>query len=272
MILKKVHPTSSNYPGFEIVKAIYSIKNNNFKDVFVSNKSLDHIQLCPQNMGILSKDIVNELKIHLPNTKFRPHANVRTGNKLEFFDASIDLKSSFAQSYMKRLKRLIKWLGSSGYSWHAGERVSGGLSLIKDKTNYLSDYLGIRVGVEGLYQSPKKYAIDCFLEYEALLGLDCDFALDLSHLQIVCFNEFKNEACQIENAKQLAKELMAAKNCLEIHISDNDFKKDSHRQINTSRWWFNVLNDVSINDDTLVFCESDQRNLKEKSIFKLNGT
>ncbi len=256
MIRRAAHPASSCLPGFGYAEAAHRLLRGGLGDPMLESVSPERMQLCPQQRGWLSREACAGLRERHPQTEFRLHANARLRDKLERFDAGSDLRAEGA-GYALRLKRACGWLGSAAYTYHAPpERI--GWEAMRANALRLEDFLGIPVGVEGLYPSGRPGRdpmLSTLAEYERLLGADFGFALDLSHLQIVC----EAEGAGLDSARSLARALLESPRCREAHVSDNDLRRDSHRALETERWWMGVLDAAELSPGCALFCESDQR-------------
>lgn len=258
MIEVEVSPASACWPGFRYGDAVELLARKGLSDPMLSRVSLDRMQLCPQQRGIVDKELCDRLARRHPATRFRLHANARLSDRLEMFDATMDIRSGEAKEYAKKLKRACGWLKAEAYSYHAGPRA---VSIAEMRANALrlQDYLGIPVGVEGLYPSRRPgeaWLLSTLGEHESLLGGEMRFALDLSHFQIVCAAELGEDP---KSGRELLRALLEDPACMEAHVSDNDLRKDSHRRLEEPRWWMEVLNEADRPASQAVFCESDQR-------------
>ncbi len=252
MIKHNVNPASSCYPGLPYENAIAHVIHRKAKDPLIQHYQTEHVQLCPQHKNFLENASCENLTETYPKTLFRLHANVKTSPELYIFDASNNLKDNKTKRYIKQLKYLNNSLKSTAYTYHAGRRKNSFSQMI-DNVLTLQDYMKIPVGVEGLYPSNRDdWHISTLKEYEQLLSLDVFFVIDLSHLQIVA--EFENTI-----PKDLTTALLEHKNCIEIHVSDNNLISDQHQLIATNRWWIEVLNNAKISSNNTIFIESDQR-------------
>lgn len=252
MIYKNVCPASSCFPGTHYAESVSLLYEKGLTDNILKSFSFEHMQLCPQQKGVIDVELIDKFKRLYPDTKFRYHANVRLYPKIFFFDASSNLKSPDVIEYVERLGQAHYWLKPDVYSFHAGSKKAKFQEMISNVL-YLQDFLKIPVAVEGLYPSRNdNWHLSSVKEYELLLKLDVFYAIDLSHIQIVANAEGVLP-------KDLIKELIESKRCLEIHVSDNDLVSDSHRQMKKSRWWMDILNEANIDKNAVIFCESDQR-------------
>lgn len=255
LLNKKVSPTSACFPGKPIETAMSLLIKNNPKDNCLTKWDFSEVQLCPQHIGFISSFTTQTIKDKYPNIQFRLHANVRLNRNHRPFDASHILEENL--EYIKQLKEIQNQLNSKVYSYHAPMHEMSSWEKIAQNTLELQDFLNIPVAIEGLYPN-KKYKdlwSNSINAYESLLKTNLFYALDLSHLNIA-YEQYSST--QRETIKQLVIEMLENKNCLEIHISDNDGKHDSHKPISDEKWWLEPLNNSKINSRCVIFCESNQ--------------
>lgn len=204
-----------------------------------------HMQICPQNRGQITPALLASLLDDYPDTSFRLHANVWLLEKLRI----IDLDSIMDEpEYLAALKDCQVALGHPVYSLHPGVRQGRDIDWLTAQATRLQDYLGSPVAIEGMYPSRHHYFLSTWLEYIALLESDVCFALDFSHIKILC-----DHTRRIEHT--LINEMLSSGRCLEIHISDNDGRHDQHTGIedwDQQCWssWF-----ASATENTVVFTE-----------------
>ena len=209
--------------------------------------SLDHVQLCPQNSGVLDEERLARLRARWPKTRFRLHANVNVGLRR----AGVSLATvRHDRAYYRRLTALNRILGDPPYVGHAGRRSCGSLQALFDNTRRLADMMGAAVGVEGLYPPrgalPGPFQLSTWDEYAALLDARVHYAVDLSHLHIL--------ACATGRLELgLVRELVASEWCLEVHVSANDGETDAHERLVARPWWWTVLADI--HPQAVIFTE-----------------
>lgn len=258
MINLDVNPTSANFPGFSYLDSIEKIYQG-ISEPKIKSITPRHMQLCPQNRGHLSPVFCSLIIEKYKNTRFRIHANARVHPELEMFDASYDFKNPRIVKYIRSLKLVCDTLKSPIYSFHAGRRSNSYNEVITNTLN-LQDTLKIPVALEGLYPSKKdNWHLSTLKEYESLLNSDIHYAIDLSHMQIVCYQEKVTPV-------DLIKALVEHKNCLEVHISNNNFYADQHQILETDRFWFDILNFATFNKNTHIFTEGDHRKKNEGEV------
>lgn len=207
-----------------------------------------HLQLVPQCTGQLTEDLAHSLVARYPGSQFRLHANVRVLEP----HVTADL-SNFPQhlAWFSQAARVSRTLGAAAYSAHAGRRSHSTLAAMLDNARRVADLFGCPVAVEGLYPTPD----DCFLvstwpEYQVLLESGVPFALDLSHMNILA-----RQSGQQESA--LVLELLASGQCIEVHVSDNDGRSDTHQVCARPVWWEPLL--ARVNSAAVIFSEGNHR-------------
>lgn len=242
-----INPTTANFPGyayFQAVSMAYHMKSD------WAHIQTQHMQLCPQQMGRIDKELCNKLLVKYPQTQFRCHANVRLFEELYIFDATNEQELELNKEYIKRLKETNTDLKSQVYSFHAGRRVIS-LDKMADNVKRLQDKLQIQVAVEGLYPDKNaQWLINSWKEYEWLLNSQLYMAIDMSHLQIVAYAE----QCW---PKDLITELLTSSKCLEIHIAGNDEIHDNHQKVNGNEKWHELLENIQTT--AIIFTEENQR-------------
>jgi hypothetical protein len=244
-----INATTANFPGMSYEQAIVSV-HEGIEEGAIGQVKTHHMQLCPQNRGVLSAEFCEKIKDVFPQTQFRVHANARVHPVLEMFDASYDMTDKRVMKYMKSLKEVNTLIGAPIYSYHAGRRTTTYAQMRANVLN-LQEYLQIPVAVEGLYPSKRDdWFISSLSDYEALLTDEMNYALDLSHLQIVCSKE---KVYDID----LIRSLLSDEKCLEIHVSDNNCIADSHSKLEGEKWWFEAIQGANIHSHTHFFTEGN---------------
>jgi hypothetical protein len=109
--------------------------------------------------------------------------------------------------------------------------------------------MGLGVGVEGMCDS--RDLLSTWAELRWLLDSGLKYALDLSHVQIFAKREGKKD-------HGLLKDLLQSPACLEIHVSDNDGRRDRHDLLNTPPWWWRDFTDAASQITAVVFSEGRQ--------------
>lgn len=244
-----INGTTACYPGKSFDEATKHLQHS---AEFYGPISTEHVQLCPQTQSIASLDMVAALQAKYPDTKFRLHANVRRQGKIELFDCSSNPETW--KSYLTDIKTVNTALGSPDWSIHAG-RSHVSQEVMYDNLARTQDFMGCRVAIEGLYPSRRTpWNMSTYEQYAELLERDCFFALDVSHVNIM-----KSQDTQNFNWIELVKNLMEHKNCIEIHISDNDGREDVHMRLDKKPWWWDTLQEAQLPEHCVVFTEGNQR-------------
>ncbi|MDA8153014.1 MAG: hypothetical protein M0003_09935 [Acidithiobacillus sp.] len=222
------------FPGFSFAGSA--------QRVFALSDGTEELQICPQNYGILDEQVVNDLQA-IGFTKMRPHANVRLDwGGPRIVDASTPW--SVSKPYFQKLAVLSHTMGATAYSLHAGRTAdNGGCSLgtMLDNVARVRDTLGIPVAVEGLYPAKgHPFLMATWEEYEAVLrDGETPLAIDLSHLNIL--------TRRLGARDDLVAELLAYPLTLEVHISGNDGRADSHALCTGQEFWWPLMEHIHPN-------------------------
>jgi len=214
------------------------------------------IQLCPQHPTRVDDGLVDRLLADFPDTRFRLHASVRLRGEMEYINSQnrrVIHDAAFVDNWkwFKEAARLSQRLNAPAYTVHAGRRENASLLEMANNVRKMVDLFGCRVGVEGLYPDRGTWLIQDWAEYAWLLESGLDFAVDLSHLNIVAHKS------RIGWEEGLVKELLASEHCLEVHFSGNDGEDDRHLKLeDRPRWWGWI---DSIHPDAVVFSEGSQK-------------
>lgn len=248
MMTYRVCAASAVFPGFSALTCLEKLSQG-VQEAMWGTLSTDHVQLCPQTMGTLIDRHVDELMERHPDVRFRLHANARVQNKHRLLDAS-----TFSQDtldYYQDLARISKRLKAPAYSLHAGYVQCATQEEMFDHVKRIQELFGdIPVAIEGLYPNlHKAQLIDSWKGYEALLESGLFMAIDLSHLQIVAKTEKHWE-------NDLVEALLSSKQCLEVHLSENDGYKDQHTLSTQAPSWLDDL--AFVHPDAVLFSEGDQ--------------
>lgn len=246
-----VNAATACYPGIRHDKAV-SLLVSGTSEPALGKLSVGHIQLCPQNFGAIDDVLIEKLKTIAPDTQFRLHANVRAPiNGQPHWDASNF--SSTTLPYFQEMADVSKKLNAPAYSLHAGSRKNASLASLIDTQKTLQDMFEVPVAIEGLYPTVRdEYLVSTWAEYRWLMDNNVPYALDLSHLAILA-----KKSKQIESS--LVLDLMTSDLCLEIHVSDNDGRSDSHLPLDRHPWWWeSLVNARTINTRPVLFSEGNQ--------------
>lgn len=258
-----VNGSTACWPGSTHCEAISKLLAGVDEPVW-GRLAVDHIQICPQNRGILDDEGAADILAVLPGTtKARLHANVRllpmssshiTGSSPNAHDASTGMLwrgyPATSKLYFHQLAKLSSLLGSPAYTLHAGYRRNASLDEMRKNVLAIEQLMQIPVGVEGLYPQKDMWLIHDWFEYAWLLESGLHYAIDLSHLHIVAKQSDRFEL-------NLVKELVSSSKCIEVHVSGNNGDKDSHEVTQANQWWFEAL--LHIHQDCVIFTEGDHR-------------
>lgn len=243
---KQIHVSLGAFPGRTYLGAMELAKSA------VEPKwgalSTGHVQLCPQNFGQLTESIAGELIANHPDTQFRLHANVRVLPKMQILDMSDYFGNAY---YFDELARISKILKAPAYTAHAGKRDLADLMEIVRWADDLSLKMDCPVGIEGHYPTKgDRYLVSSWEEYGALYKSGAFYALDLSHLNIVA-----HVSGYIDD--ELVARMLSSNRCLEVHVSENDGKGDTHQQMSDQTCWWEPLMD-EIHPNAVIFTEGNQ--------------
>lgn len=246
---QKIMAASALAPGVSHARAMAAIADG-VTDPVLGPISADEVQLCPQHAGKLHEGLVDELMERHPGTRFRIHATPRVSG--EHHHRIVDAaNASEHPEQVARTAKLSRRMDAPAYTLHAGRRSEGTLAKAFENVRRLEDLFQCPVGIEGLY--PSVGANDVWLlsrwsDHEELLASDVKFALDLSHLNIVARRER-------DERPDLVEALMSSPRCIELHLSDNQARLDSHQPMTPGKpvWWMSHL--PSVNPLATVFYE-----------------
>ena len=242
----EVQGTTACFPGVRFEEAVRRLADG-VEEPLLGRLGTAHVQLCPQNFGVLDEAVVERLRESFPAVRFRLHANVRVFRQVYRWSAS-DFSPDTA-FYFRRVAEISRHLGSEAYTLHAGQRHCT-LGELCRKVRALEDLFGVPVGVEGHYPVPRnRWLVSDWDEYHWLLESGLRFVVDLSHLNIVARTTGRRE-------DRLVEELLACDRCLEIHVSANDGRRDLHWPLEREPWWWPLLE--YRNPNAVVFSEGNQ--------------
>lgn len=208
---------------------------------------VDHVQLVPQNHGLLSEDVAGQLLEAFPGTQFRLHANVRVLRSHTIADLS---STGIHAEWFTRAALVSKALKAPAYTAHSGYRGQATLLQALDAARRLADEFGCPVGIEGQYPTKDDaLLVSTWEEYQVVLESGVPYALDLSHMNILAHRTGRTEL-------GLVQEMMNCERCIELHVSDNDGRGDSHQVCEQPSWWFPLL--AELHPKTVVFTEGNQ--------------
>lgn len=248
----KINAVSACWSSLPYEMAIQHIADGTIEPI-LGQLSCEHVQLCPQHPDFLSDSLIEKLQEKFPHIQFRLHSDVRLINKrgvtIDLIDFNQDTKW-----YFETLAQFSKKIKAPLYSLHAGNRQDYTLQDLFDKTHQLEEIFDCPVAVEGHYPFGKnKYLLNSWAEYEAMYRAGINFALDLSHLNIVAHREGWQDDLTIE--------MLGSKQCKEIHISFNEGILDNHMiatENQTSLWskWQDMI--IKSKSAADIFSEGNQ--------------
>lgn len=236
----------ASYPGERHLNAAARAIQTPPSEVMFGQLSTDHIQLVPQNFGIVDEDLVDELKSKYPHTQFRLHANVRVLQERLVADiSSLDMYPQWFECAAHISKRL----GAPAYSAHSGYREQATMSQMFENTRRITDMFECPVAIEGQYPTKTgEFLVNSWEEYREVFESGLPYALDLSHLNIV-----RHRTGRLELG--LVQEMLSSPQCIEVHVSDNDGDGDHHQVCDKPTWWTPLL--PYIQPNAIVFSEGN---------------
>lgn len=248
--MNQINISLAAYPGMRHEQAaqlaIGSARQGTLVEACLGQIAVSHVQLVPQNFGLLDESLADSLMAAFPEVQFRLHANVRVMPS----HCIADLSNLAAQAdWFQQAAAISKRLKAPAYSAHSGTRENATLKEMLSNARRAADMFGCPVGVEGQY--PDKgdtLLVSSWEEYQQVFESGVPYALDLSHLNIVVFKSGRRE-------DNLVKEMLSCERCIEVHVSHNDGRGDSHQVCDTQPWWFPLLN--SIHENSIVFTEGN---------------
>jgi sugar phosphate isomerase/epimerase len=246
-----LNAATAMFPGDTYLDAMEKLSTGHVSDAGFP-VSLSQVQLCPQNHGVLSKELLGQLQELYPNTVFRLHATCRLAiNGYRRYEASTPLHVS--RAYFKELADLSAAIDAPVYSLHAGRRAEATLGEVIRNVALLQDIFQCPVAIEGLYPTRgDTLLMSTWDEYRTLMESGLYYALDMSHLNIVSTHQRKWDT-------GLVMALLEHPNCLEIHVSSNNGRSDTHLPLIEDAlpvWWADLQH---AGPNAVIFTESNQR-------------
>jgi hypothetical protein len=252
--LKKAGPvvniSLAAFPGMRheqaTERAVTRARAGELNEKFLGVISTGHIQLVPQNFGLLSESLVDDLMDAYPEVQLRLHANVRVQPSHRVADLA-----NFGSNtdWFECAAAISKRIRAPAYTAHSGLREDATMTSMLDNARRASDLFGCPVGVEGQYPVPgNTLLVSSWDEYRQVFESGCPYALDLSHLNIVVHQSGRRE-------DNLVREMLSCDRCIEVHLSDNEGQGDSHQVCESQTWWYPLLG--YINEKTVVFTEGN---------------
>lgn len=250
----KIYTSLASFPGATIQEACL-LANNGVSDPFYGQLSVNKVQLVPQNRGHLDSEVVQALMSTYPNTEFRLHANVRIAHNGSNILKITDLSSySKQKDWFESAAKLSKQLKAKAYTLHSGYSKNADMQTIVENCKRIQDLFECKVGIEGQYPTIRNdLLMTTWDDYRFVMESGCYFVLDLSHLNILQKALGPNE--------KLCEDMISHENCLEIHLSANNGKADTHSLITSEIWWHPLLQKANKNAD--IFYEGNL--LKQKN-------
>ena len=244
----KVQLSLAAYPGLSFGEALVTAHSTPPSEPLWGPLSMEQVQLCPQNAGHLSEDLVWQLREDFSEPRFRLHANVRVLPNRQVADLA---DWSDSQTYFSALAKVSHMLGATGYSAHAGSREHTTLQRLIEYAKAANDLFDCPVGIEGHYPTlNNRYLVDSWSEYQAVFESGVPYAVDLSHLNILVSRTHRRE-------DGLVAEMLNCERCMEVHVSDNDGVGDTHQTLNVAPWWYPLMRHV--HPEAVIFSEGNQR-------------
>lgn len=245
-----VHISLAAFPGMRheqsAERAVSEARLGTLEEGVLGSISVAHIQLVPQNFGLLSETLVDGLMTAYPEAQFRLHANTRVLPSQRVADLS---NFGSYQEWFIQAAAISQRLRAPAYTAHSGYRENATMDSMLTNAQRAAELFGCSVGVEGQYPTAgNKLLVSSWDEYQQVFESGVPYALDLSHLNIVAHKSGRRE-------DNLVKEMLNCERCIEVHVSDNDGRGDAHQVCEKQPWWFPMLN--YINHNAIVFTEGN---------------
>ncbi|PTT81799.1 hypothetical protein DBR42_17635 [Pelomonas sp. HMWF004] len=254
---RRIHPSLACWPGLTHWEAAERAIAGAHEPLW-GELDASRVQIVPQGRDVFDVAMAWAFRARWPEVRFRLHANVRVLQPRRLVDL-VDFNAN--ADWFNRAAQVHRALGADVYSAHAGRRSHGSLADVLDAARRCADLFGSPVAVEGHYPvsdaagfsphagpSSDVYLLSTWSEHAELLASGLPFVVDLSHLNIIA----TQSRCR-ENG--LVRELLASEACLEVHLSDNDGRRDSHGICSSAPWWHGLL--PHINPCAAVFTEGN---------------
>lgn len=251
-----VNYSLASFPRRGYIEAMRLAASGQFIEPLLPDVQINHVQLCPQNLGQIDDEVISELHNTYPETRFRLHANARVMSSrlisdLSNFDRDARYWSELAKTSIK--------LKAPAYSAHAGRRVDGSIDDAINNARRAEQIFDCPVALEGHYpERGDPYLFSTWAEYRYLFESGIAYALDLSHLNIVSRNGRHYE-------RELVREMLSSDRCIEVHLSGNDGRRDIHTPLVTEPVWWSDLDYIQAN--AVVFTEGQFRLKNDNSSY-----
>jgi hypothetical protein len=232
--------------------AINASRAGRLTEPFFCEIDCEHVQLVPQNHGLLDRSLCESLMSAFPGVQFRLHANVRVLNQRTVADISC---LSLYEAWFRQAASISRLLGAKAYSAHSGMRSEADFQTMLNNARRLADMFDCPVAIEGQYPTQgDTFLVSTWGEYRALLDSKMPYALDLSHVNILASQSGRYEL-------GLLQEMLSCERCLEVHVSENDGSGDWHQVCIEEPWWGVLL--PCIHEDAVVFTEGNHRRRRQ---------
>jgi hypothetical protein len=210
--------------------------------------SIKNVQLVPQSWGYLNEERVAAFRSSHPGTQFRLHANVQVQSE----HRSTNLGNFHRNTgWFAQAARVSRQLGASAYTAHSGRRSDANLITLLENARRCADLFDCSVGIEGGYPTNGDVMlVSTWSEYRTVFESGVPYVVDLSHLNILASHTGQQES-------MLVSEMLACERCIEVHLSDNDGRADSHLVCTKTTWWHPLLSYV--HQDAVIFSEGNHR-------------
>ena len=236
------------FPGLSFSEALRLAHTTALSEPALGAIGIEHVQLVPQNRGVLDEAEVDALRAAFPACRMRAHANVRVLPERQVIDLD---RFDAHHPYWQALARISRRLDAPTYTAHAGQRRHATLDQALDNTRRAQEFFGIPVGIEGHYPTPRDlFLLSAWEDYARLLTEDVGFVVDVSHLHIVATQSGRFET-------GLLGELLSSPHLLEVHLSANGGASDEHDVLTEAPWWSPVLAAASLPPGCVVFTEGN---------------
>ncbi|MFT4066710.1 hypothetical protein [Paraburkholderia sp.] len=246
--LRRANVSLAAWPGLRFEEALEAAIRRPSREPLLGTLALDHVQLCPQNQGVLTQELAENLCRQFPQIRFRLHANVRVMPARRIADWA---DWSEPDPYWQTLAARSRSLRAPAYTAHAGRRDRCTLSKLFENARRATALFGCVTGIEGHYPTRNNQnLISDWHEYRTLFDSGIPYALDLSHLNIVAA---RTRRCELP----MVREMLACERCIEVHLSGNNGTGDEHRVLEQEPWWWSLLD--FIHDRAVIFSEGNQR-------------
>jgi hypothetical protein len=247
-----VNASLAMFPGRRHIDALIAVKDlalaGELCQPALGAIGVERLQLVPQNLGTLTEATCDAMLTAYSTTEFRLHANVRVLPEHRFADLA-NLEAHW--DWWQVAGRISRRLGARAYSAHAGRRENATLAQVLANAARAADLFECPVAIEGNYPTADDaLLVSTWDEYRRLFESGTPFVVDLSHLNILA-----RQSGVLDLA--LTRAMLASPRCLEVHLSDNDGRADTHAICGRTTWWHSLLD--AIHPEAVVFSEGNHR-------------